>query len=325
VLYPSFAYWHTDDLQLAIFATFGGLALLIPVIWLGFLVLSRKSAKSFTAVYLACNALLLVPVRDPVTVSVIALAMAVFVLFYIGKATQKDTALKTPEGMIARGLLLLPLAVILGRNLWLYAADAFMFTMMGVIAFITLRQLSMQLSMTSKIRRFLEQSSVAIAGAIGMGLNILLEETLHVDALLLPAVALTVAGLIIEISTRASAGGAAYRRLAAVIASASMIANLLLFGSVATAAACLGIGLLLIVYGHMVEQRLVFGVGLITLGFGLVYQVSLAISMFDLGSWSSLASLGIGAILVSSAIERHGAKLKIKMTDWGRRIKAWEN
>jgi hypothetical protein len=50
-----------------------------------------------------------------------------------------------------------------------------------------------------------------------------------------------------------------------------------------------------------------------------------AIHMFNLGSWGSLAGLGVAAILVASTLERHGAMIKSKMTTWTQRFKQWEN
>jgi len=70
------------------------------------------------------------------------------------------------------------------------------------------------------------------------------------------------------------------------------------------------LGLGLVVYGYIVEQRVVFSLGVVTLVCGLVYQLSYAIQMFDLGSWGSLAILGISAILVGSAMERYGKQIK---------------
>jgi 1,4-dihydroxy-2-naphthoate octaprenyltransferase len=105
----------------------------------------------------------------------------------------------------------------------------------------------------------------------------------------------------------------------------SVVANLILFSSVATAAVCLLVGLLVLVYGYVVEQRIVFVLGTITLLAGLVYQMQFAIDMFNLGSWSSLAALGVAAILIGSTIERHGAKIKTRLNGWSQRFKQWEN
>ena len=116
-----------------------------------------------------------------------------------------------------------------------------------------------------------------------------------------------------------------YRRLAAALLSVAVVINLVLFSSVATAAACLIVGLLVLTYGYMVEQRVVFALGTITLLAGLVYQMSFAIDMFNLGSWGSLAALGVAAILIGSTIERHGVKIKARLTGWSQQFKQWEN
>ena len=50
-----------------------------------------------------------------------------------------------------------------------------------------------------------------------------------------------------------------------------------------------------------------------------------AIDMFDLGSWGSLAALGVAAILVGSTIERHGAKMKKQLNSWNEKFKQWDH
>jgi len=78
------------------------------------------------------------------------------------------------------------------------------------------------------------------------------------------------------------------------------------------------------VYGYMVEQRVVFILGGFTLLVGLGYQIQYAIQIFDLGSWASLAALGVSAILIGSAIERHGSRIKTRLAHWGERFRSWQ-
>ncbi|WP_455203103.1 hypothetical protein [Kaarinaea lacus] len=326
MIYPSMAHWQVDSINTAIMASIGAAVILAPVIWLGFMVLSRKSARRLTLLFLIANAILLVPVRAPEYVAVLLLALTVFVAKFSLKAAADDTALRTAEGFIARLLLYVPIGVIVGRNIWLYAADGFMFSVLSIVVYILFRQVSIQLKRDSSLRAILEVGSLLPAVTFGLGVCSVVADMFNAsDALMFPLFAVSVSVMLLELSTRAANGALAYRRVAAVVLTVTMVTNLILFSSVVTAAVCLMVGLLVLVYGYMVEQRVVFALGAITLLAGLIYQMQFAVDVFNLGSWGSLAALGVAAILIGSTIERHGAKIKLKMTNWSKKFKAWEN
>jgi hypothetical protein len=288
--------------------------------------LSRKSALRLTALFLLTNAALLLPVRTPEVIALLLLALTVVVAKQSMHSVGKDTALRTPEGIIARLLLYVPLAVILGRNLWLYSADGFMFAVLSAIVFIMFRQVSIQLSRHSSLRAILEVASVVPALTFGLGVCVVaLDVLFHPLVWLLPIFAVSVSVLLMELSMRAVKGELLYRRLAAALMAVTVVSNLVLFSSVATAAVCLAVGLVVLVYGYMVEQRIVFALGTLTLLAGLIYQMRFAIDVFNLGSWGSLAALGVAAILIGSTVERHGVKIKLRLTNWSQRFKQWEN
>jgi hypothetical protein len=326
VVYPSVAHWKVDALSTAVMVNVGSVLILAPVVWLGFMVLSRKSALRLTTLFMLTNAALLIPVRAPEYIAMLLFALTVLVAKQSLKSAVLDTGLRTSEGIIARLLLYVPLGVILGRNIWLYAADGFMFAVLSIIVFIMFRQVAIQLGRDSQFRKILEIGSVMPALAFGLGVCAVAIDVLR-DPLvwLFPVFAVSVAVMLLELSTRVVNGALLYRRLAAALLSVAVVANLIVFSSVATAAACLLVGLLVLTYGYMVEQRIVFVLGTITLLAGLVYQMQFAIDMFNLGSWGSLAALGVAAILIGSTIERHGVKIKTRVNGWSQRFKQWEN
>lgn len=326
ILYPAFATWQVGSPTAALWCAASAMLLLTPVARLGFMVLTRRFAWRFTALYMISNALLLVPIRDPVLVGWGALALVVAVLAVITRTARGEVALRTPEGVIARSLQVVPLLLLLARNAWLYSPSDVLFTVMAVVAFLLLRHVALLLSPMGRTRALAEAVSLLPAATAAVGTTAVLDGTAHLAGdLLLPVFALVFAALAVEISTRAGRGGSGYRRLAAAIVGVGLIGNLLLFGDGATATLCLVFGLATVVAGHMVEQRSVFALGLITLIVGLFYQLHFVIALFDLGSWASLALLGIAAIVFGSAIERHGPRLKHIATKWGRQFRAWDN
>jgi len=326
IIYPSVAHWQVESISTALYASLGGLVLLTPVVWLGFMVLARKSARRLTVIYLLLNVALLIPLRAPEYVAFMLLALTLIVARQSIKVAASDTALRTPEGIIARLLLYVPLGVMLGRNLWLYAADGLMFSVMAAIVYLLFRQVSIQLHRDSRLRAFFENISIIPVAALGLGVcSVVTDMFVNSAAMVFPVFAVVVAALLLEMSTRVVNGALLHRRVAAAVLTTAMLANLIMFGSAATAAACLLVGLLVLTYGYFVEQRVVFAMGIVTLLAGLVYQMQYAIDMFSLGSWGSLAALGVAAILISSTIERFGARIKARMAHWGQQFKAWDN
>ena len=326
VLYPSAAQWQVDSLNTALLVNVGGVVVLAAVTLLGFMVLSRKSARSLTIMFLLGNAALLIPMRTPEYIAVLLLGLTVLIAKQSLKSAAADTALRTPEGVIARLLLYVPLGVMLGRNLWLYSADGFMFAVLSAIVFIMFRQVSLQLRRESTLRNILEIGSTIPALTFALGVcAVMVDVMTRPEIWMLPVFAISVSALLLELSSRAVHGALFYRRTAAAVLSIAIVANLVFFSSVASAAVCLLVGLLVLVYGYMMEQRIVFALGIVTLLAGLVYQMQFAMHMFNLGSWGSLAGLGVAAILVGSTLERHGAKLKMRMSAWGQRFKQWDN
>ena len=133
-----------------------------------------------------------------------------------------------------------------------------------------------------------------------------------------------VAAMIFKISLRAAEDGPSYRRIAAVVVTVGLLANLALYEGGVAAILCLLTGIGVLICGYLMEQRLILGMGLTMLIAGFSFQIQYAITAFNLGSWGSLAVLGVVAILAGSAIERHGARLKFHLAQWGQRFREWD-
>jgi len=103
-----------------------------------------------------------------------------------------------------------------------------------------------------------------------------------------------------------------------------LLANMLLLGGVLAAMMSAVIGIAVAVYGYMKQQRIVFGGGMLTMSVGLIYQLYYATQIFHLGSWASLALLGMAAIVVGSTIECHGCRIKLMLTAWKAKYGDWD-
>ncbi len=84
------------------------------------------------------------------------LVLAFVVIALSRKTSNHNAAAKTSEGVVALGLQLLPLAVLMGRSLWLYSADLFLLTVLSITVFFILRQVSFYLREKFRVRDVLE-------------------------------------------------------------------------------------------------------------------------------------------------------------------------
>lgn len=323
---PQFVVWQVDSWAAALTTLGAALVFLLPMTVVGFMVLARKSALPLSTMFLAGNAMLLVPARDPISTALMMLVLAAITLWSNSRISNGDPTLRTWEGFVARLLQFAPVGVIFGRTAWLYSGDVFVFTAMSLIAFLVMRHVALMIKPGSKSRALIERASVPAALATSYGAVFCLESILPalVEQALLPLFAMIAAALVFEIGTRAANGGAAYRRLAAIFVALGLLVQLWVDGGVLTASLCLAAGLGVMVYGYTLEQKVVFGLGGLILAMGLVYQIHYAVTNFDLGSWGSLAVLGVAAIVAGSALERHGARLRAHVGGWKNRIMAWD-
>ncbi len=324
-VYPDFATWRADAPLTTLAVAAAAILVLAPVAWLGFLVLARRSALPLTALYLTANAALLAPVRESEAVAALLIVVTLPALVRVVAAGRRDRSLATAEGIFARTVQFLPAGILLARSVYLYAPDAVLLTVASLCVYLAVRQLSQQAHPASVVRSGLELFATIPAAATAMGTAAVVAETWpNAGAWVLPLSSLVFAGLTLELSLRSLRRGAALRRAAALAVALGMLGNLLLFGSVLTAAACLLAGLLVTIYGYSVRQRVVLALGLLTLLAGLGYHVRYAIEFVDIGSWASLALLGMLAILAGSVLERRGAAIVARLSHWKLRFATWD-
>jgi hypothetical protein len=323
--YPGFVAWSVGSLSTALMITGVALVVLLPVVFLGFRVLSRSMSSRLAVLFLISNAALLLPIREPHLVGYLVVGLSMFVLVFSGKTARRDVSARTHEGMMALVLQYLPIAVLLCRNLWLYTPNLFLLTVLALTVFFALRQVGMHLDGYPVIRSLVEGVSVLPALGFGSGLGATMTENgFFASELVLPVASLAAASLIYEISMRAREGVTLYRALAVGVLCTGLLANMFILGGVLAAMMSAVIGIAVAVYGYMKQQRIVFGGGMLTMSVGLIYQLYYATQIFHLGSWASLALLGMAAIVVGSTIECHGCRIKLMLTSWKAKYGEWD-
>ncbi len=324
-LYPQYVAWTVDSMNTALLTTAGALLILIPVTFLGFTVLARRMSKKLSLLFLLSSAALLIPIRDPQIIGLLVLTLATCAIILSRKISFNQTSSKTNEGMLALGLQFLPLAVLVGRSLWLYSADLFLLTIMSATIFFIMRQISLQLIADSKLRIILEGFSIIPAASVTFLFYSVLESIVFIpDEFILPISSLISAAMLYDISIRSTKRPDRYRLIAVIGLLIGMTTSLIIFLNLLAALTCVFVGMVLIVFGYKNQQRNVFTGGILLMTIGIAQQLYELVLHFDLGSWMSLAVLGVIAIVVASTIESQGGKLKLRLNTMRTKFSDWE-
>lgn len=323
--YPHYVAWVVDSLPTALMTTAGALLVLVPVILLGFRVLARSMSANLSRLFLLSNLVLLLPMRDPQWIALAVAVLTIAVVWFSRKAARNQMAAKTAEGVMALGLQMLPLAMLLGRSLWLYAFDLFLATVMAVTVFFVLRQVSLHLKAGSSACNAIDAVSVLPALWLAPLLAGASYETgVFTTAMVIPLGTLASAVLVYDISRRSVRFSTLYRYLSVVIVVAGAIGNLILAPGLLPAMICVFTGAALAVFAYRQRQLGVFAGGSILVLAGIVHQFMELIQHFELGSWASLAVLGTVLILAASVLESRGSKLGAQLGAWRGRLQEWQ-
>ncbi len=230
---------------------------------------------------------------------------------------RRDPALATPEGVFARAVLLIPLLILGGRSVWLYAPDALFFMTLSLIGYLGLRQAIVASAADGRWRGLLESGAVLLAGiSSSLAFSALIDAAGIVEVVKIPLTVAVFAGLLLDLSTISAPRRGDYRNAAAIIATVAILLNLAAFGGFWNALACLALGIATLVHGYAAKSRIIFLMGMLAALAGLGFAAQGALAAFTIGAWSALVLLGIATIIAGSVVERHGARIKAGLSDW---------
>lgn len=303
---------------------FSALVVLVPLIFFGFKVIARRSALRFSLVFVVGNLLLLLPSRNEVFVGVVAMSLLGGVVYHIIKASMLDVTLKTREGFIAKTILLVPLMILLGRNMF-HSVGAIMPLIISVSLLLAARQCSSSLSVKSGLRTLLE--SIAILPILGVAISAAALVGSELNASLSVIVfifSLVSSALLFELSLRASSGRHIYGVMATLFSTVLVGGNLLLSSDFMSSVFCLMSGAALIAFAVFSERRYVLSAGVVLTLAGLGYSLMSVVNGFEFNNWFSLAGLGVLAIVLGSLIEKYGAVIKLRIEGCRRHFNSWD-
>jgi len=321
---PDYASWVAPSPTAAWLVPMGAAALLIPLASLSFLALARPRARLLTAVYLAGNAALLIPTRDPQWIAGLLTLLGAGLAFLELRVLRRDLALRTLDGLMVHAMLASPLVLMGLRSVLHYELSWFFGAAISGTAAMTLALLSREESLRPAWRRMLEIGGLAMAAATcGFGSAALVTAGLP-GSMGIPAAAFPFTGILLAWSLADAGAGAARRRAAAALAVSAAGLNLALFPGLGTAWTCATLGIAALGYGFLVGQQALLACGIGATLFALLHHVRVALDLYAVSHWGSLALLGAAVIVAASLMERHHEELRARLAVWRSRLEEWQ-
>lgn len=322
---PAVFLWNGLDLTQATLLIAASMVVLAPVSAIGFRTLIRALGKPMTALFLASNAVLLIPVRDTQLSALVVMVFGVLVLWLSMTLTRRRIEVNTWEGLTAILLQFLPLLVVLGRICWIYAADALAILALVLLLYGCCRQCALLLDRKSGLRRLLELASAVLALVAGCCVFVVAADALDLVATAAALVAcLVTAAVLYELSTRAAGSQAPYRVIAGNILVLGTLLSCLAADGGGTATLALLAGACLLIAGCRFHNQSLLAGGLLMAVVGAISLLLQMLQVFDFGSWLGLALVGIGAIVVASVLESGDSGWSQRLRTSVREYRQWQ-
>jgi hypothetical protein len=305
---PSYATWVAPTQLSAVLAVVGTLAVLVPLGVVSFVALARKEARALSLAFFVTNLLVILPVRQPLTVVVLAgvafLGLLRLELSRFAASAQLDTI----EGKLARVMPFFAPVIMLGRVFHLYHVGA---GFVGGVMLIAAAALWLVLSKTQNPAKRDAGSWVA-AGVSTLGWVLCwaeLNRSIDSNALLALLLGVPAALLVLVAAQRAAHTRSTLVSIATLTGLTTAIVACSIDLSGWAALGCIAVGVAVAVWGAAVQARFRTVSGSLVALFGLVVQVWLATHADNVLRWAGLSLVGVLLIVGSAYVDRNRARL----------------
>ena len=321
----AYATWQAPSEYAAILTAIATIVAVAPIALFSFLSLARPEAKWLTSTFLVTNASMLIPTRSPEAMAGLVAALLGGLGWLELKRWRAESAMQTREGWIVRGMVLMPVVLVVARSFVHYELSLYM---ASVISFAAAAFLLM-LSRSDGLNRAgfsLEGAAVLPVGVGWLSFGIAMVESARLD----PSTVLPLAALPFALSLSLLSlwvrdkQGKDYRNAAVSITLLSMTGYLFIEGGVLPAFLALMSGIIAVAYGFFFERKGLLVFGALTSAAALLHHVLKAIELYAHFHWGSLSILGILVILGASVIERHHGKLSVALARLRTRVQGLE-
>ena len=313
IVYPKFAHWQAASVADVTIAIVSGVAVLLPVVWLGYSVLARSARGWLSASLLLGSLVLVVPVRAEFWSAILALGATAMLWWQSQKFSKDALVFKTIEGKIATGLLFIAPAIVVLRSVYLYNVCSMMGLILGAGFYVVLRQHVKSRSSTGFYSGFLTFVAALVALVTSVSAVDAISKFWLTDLAVITGVALLLLAAVDlnRVSPAKSAANKISITLIALAVIALLVVSLfsssffILLASTALLAA-------VVFYGYVAGFNSVTTMG----SFGIVAMTimnaeALWLSVAQTGWWG-IATAGASAIVAGSMLDRAGTVVEAK-------------
>ncbi|MDQ8182081.1 hypothetical protein [Pelagicoccus sp. SDUM812005] len=301
------------------------LILLSAYAFFGFSAMARPVAKKLTALYIAANACLLIPLREDVAIASIGFVLLAALAVIDRKDLSKISALRTWDGRAMRSLLFVPFALLLLRSVLLYQTSNLLVGLfsasIATLFFFGLPQASDSIGW-KRIFQHLSLPPLAIA-CISIGLPLIKRISFFGTDPFVPLLVLPSALLVLFLSHRSAASGRSFRFIAIAAALTATTLTMADSDGFVTALTALLVAIGCTIYSYAIREKIILFMGLCGTALSLAFHVSFAAELYRSNLWLSLAATGVAVILAASYVERNwqtllaqGKGFRHKLDDW---------
>lgn len=323
--YPSALYWHVSSLSDALIAVGVGVVTLVPMAFMAYSVLARSHARQLLMLGCGVSAALMIPTRDPVFVGVImAIASA---CAFIGDARLSSVLeLRTREGAIARSVPFIAVAMLIGRQCFLYNATSLFLGLVCLVGSAIAFEMVPRLNISGLVTTLSEHLSVYLTalGIFFVGDAVVQGFDLSGSVLAPLAIGLPMGVVFTAMAERARESAGVFRVASSVALFCTGVAELLEGSGLEAGVVSLLIGIIALMVGSIAEKKGMFmaGVFLIVLSLGRVCLE--ALGSISVSPSVILGVIGVGTIVGASYIERNFIRLREEFSVMRAKIATWK-
>jgi len=312
--YPTYASWQSTSIRELVIAGAAALAVLIPMAVFCFAVLARHASWWLSATYLGASALLLVPLRESLSTTVISSVCALAVVLILSRQHVKRSRRSTGEEQFARILLFVPAALMLGRSATLYSIDFHFALAIIITVYFMLRRVVTLQSEKPFLTTLVQVLTAICALMVAFMVTTLIGENFSFVA---PLLLFSLVWLALNLDLVRFIDSARIRQLIhgswAITNTLSVIIGTLIFSVTDGFTQNLAIAIVILVASTLTRQTLGAVLGAVTvLGVLAINGSHLFAFLVDTG-WAGIAIAGAATIVSGSLLERFWPVLKLRL------------
>lgn len=316
--YPAAVTWTVGSSSHFLMICIGASALLTLLARFSYSIFARRIAAPLTVSFLGLNALLLIPMRDTLTVSILTVVALLIATQVVKKLSCQPSLVLTPETKFAFATLFLPGLIIAGRAVSLYHVDELFFLTLSGLAYYAIRLLVARINAESEHPA--NSFSLLQVMQCGLGFVIAVLAT-QIMPNWIDNFAAAIFSLIVLVITadqifqsRSKYAGSVLLNVSAMLVVAMNLIFALASSLLVVKLASLGICLSLFVFAHYIQEH-TRGTNFarLTTLFGIAVTFILVtlklIAWINISNWMTIGLLGMFLIVIGSCYERFGLKL----------------